>query len=284
MRMCVLFPSDFFDLYAVDPDLRAEYEAVAANDEFEILLFGYDAWFNESRLVFDHQPDQKIVAIYRGWMMKPEQYDSFYQQLLACGIRLITNPKQYAQMHIFPNVYPLIQKHTPRIQLFELHEPIYIEQVKKSFDRFMVKDFVKSVKGTEFPAFFDQSITQKQFDHWMKIFYDYHSGLLTGGICIKEFVDLKRYGDRSNEYRIFYAGRQIVSISRNSGQPAFAPEPPEELIERYSVLPSPYYTLDVAELNDGSWKILEAGDGGVSGLSDHQDARAYFHALFHLFA
>lgn len=26
-----------------------------------------------------------------------------------------------------------------------------------------------------------------------------------------------------------------------------------------------YYTIDYAELSDGTWKILEAGDGQVSG-------------------
>lgn len=44
-------------------------------------------------------------------------------------------------------------------------------------------------------------------------------------------------------------------------------------------LPSPFYTVDFAELADGSWKILEAGDGQVSGLSDNQNARAFFRAL-----
>jgi len=46
-------------------------------------------------------------------------------------------------------------------------------------------------------------------------------------------------------------------------------------------LNSIYYTIDYAELEDGSWKILEAGDGQVSGLSDGQDYNAYFRALYH---
>ena len=55
------------------------------------------------------------------------------------------------------------------------------------------------------------------------------------------------------------------------------------LLEKYQTLDSPYYTVDYAETETGEWKALEAGDGQVSGLSDHQDAEAYYRALFHAF-
>ena len=37
-----------------------------------------------------------------------------------------------------------------------------------TFGRFMVKDFVKSVKGTEFPKYFDKDITQEEFDNYQR--------------------------------------------------------------------------------------------------------------------
>ena len=40
------------------------------------------------------------------------------------------------------------------------------------------------------------------------------------------------------------------------------------------------YTVDYAELEDGSWKIIEAGDGQVSGLAEHQDYEQYFKVLY----
>ncbi len=98
---------------------------------------------------------------------------------------------------------------------------------------------------------------------------------------MKEFLSLKFYGERTNEYRVFYANGEIVSISRNSGQENFTPEPPKELVEKYRNLPSIYYTIDFAELADGTWKIMEAGDGSVSGLSEFQDAEQYFRALYY---
>ena len=94
---------------------------------------------------------------------------------------------------------------------------------------------------------------------------------------------MKRYGDKTNEYRVFYMNGEIATISRNSGLCDYAPLPPQDLIKKYRNLGSPYYTIDYAELEDGSWKILEAGDGQVSGLSDNMDYYLYFRTLYHCF-
>lgn len=61
------------------------------------------------------------------------------------------------------------------------------------------------------------------------------------------------------------------------------PEPSKELLGRYKFLPSPFYTVDYAELVDGSWVIIEAGDGSVSGLSEGQDYEAFYRALYYGF-
>lgn len=279
----ILFPSSFFNTKKVDEDLKKEYEAAISTGLFQIFLFGYDQWFNENKLVLTAQPESERFAVYRGWMMKPEQYESFYKQLLNKNIRLITEPDQYRLMHIFPNVYECVKDETAKMELFPLHSRIDVEHLKKSFSRFMVKDYVKSVKGTEFPKYFDQSVTQSQFDQWMEVFYKYRGELLTGGICIKEFLDLKYYGDHTNEYRVFYINNEIATVSRNSGQSHYTPLPPKWLIEKYSNLGSLYYTVDFAELSNDSWRIIEAGDGGVSGLSDNQDYIQYFRALYRCF-
>lgn len=277
----VLFPSSPFSIKKVDEDLQSEYEAVIATGLYDTIFFGYDKWVNEGVLVLNEAPSVKRKAIMRGWMLKPEQYEKLYYALSEQNIELMTSPADYRQMHIFPNVYNLFGKDTAAMEIYPLHEQINIDALKKQFPRFMIKDFVKSVKGTEFPKYFDASVSQSEFDEWMKVFYKYRGDLLTGGICVKEFLDLKFYDNRPNEYRVFYANGKTVTISRNSGQHGYTPEPPKELIEKYRNLPSCYYTVDYAELADGSWKVMEAGDGSVSGLSENQNAEHYFRALFH---
>ena len=134
-------------------------------------------------------------------------------------------------MHIFPNVYHLVEADTAKMRVFPLHDHIDVEELKKDFTRFMVKDHVKSVKGTEFPKYFGNDITQEEFDRWMEVFYKYRG----------------------------------------------------DLLQKYADLASPYYTVDYAELEDGSWKIIEADDGIVSGLSDGHDYEHYFRAMYHCF-
>ena len=279
----ILFPSSFFNITKVDEDLQREYDAVLSTGLFEVALFGYDKWFNDGKLVVENAPDELHLAVYRGWMMKPKQYEEFYHLLLENNIKLVTEPAEYERMHIFPNIYEMLKEDTAKMEIYPLHEQIDVTQLKKSFHRFMVKDFVKSVKGTEFPRYFDQNVTQEEFDNWMKVFYQYRGNLLTGGICVKEFLDLKFYGNHTNEYRVFYINHEPATISRNSGQGNYTPLPPKELIDQYRNLESKYYTVDFAELEDGTWRILEAGDGGVSGLSENQDYEQYFRALYQCF-
>lgn len=89
-------------------------------------------------------------------------------------------------------------------------------------------------------------MTQEEFDSWMKVFYKYRGSLLTGGICIKEYLNLKRYGGRTNEYRVFYINHEIATVSRNSAQGIYTPLPSKDLLDKYKNLESIYYTVDYA--------------------------------------
>ena len=46
---------------------------------------------------------------------------------------------------------------------------------------------------------------------------------------------------------------------------------------------SPYYTIDFTEIDDGTWRIIEAGDSVGSGVSDNQDYEQYFRAVYQCF-
>lgn len=281
----VLFPSDYFNPSAVDGDFEKEYEAVLEQQNLIPIIFSYEGWFQQGRLILSGElPKLGTKAVYRGWMMGPEKYAQFYEALKERNILLTTGPEEYERLHVFPNAYPYVKENSARILCFKLHEPIQISSVLNEFPRFMVKDFVKSVKGTDFPKFFDGSFSQENFEHWMEVFYKYRGDLLTGGICIKEYLNLKKYDGKTNEYRAFYANNEMISLEPNSGQGTFPPTPPAQMLEKYQSVDSPFYTVDYAELADGSWKVIETGDGSVSGLSDRQDAKVFFRALYFAFS
>ena len=143
------------------------------------------------------------------------------------------------------------------------------EEVNRTFARFMVKDYVKSEKNTDFPSCIDTPITQSELDCLVEKFIRMRGDLLTDGIVLKEFVNLRRYEGRTNEWRVFYFWNwRKISLAPNSGQPADAPAPLEDYLRGQPSWACPFYTVDYAELEDGSWTIIETGDGQVSGLPD----------------
>lgn len=280
MIKAILFPCEMFAINEVDSCYQNEFDAVVENGDFELFFYDYEEFVRDGVLHLNKRPEEAVNAMLRGWMLNGNQYKDFYEKLQARNINLITTPEQYCQMHLFPRAYNLINDDTPGILVYPENERnVDLQEIKNNFERFMIKDYVKSEKGTDIPKFFDKQTSEEDFFYWLDVFKQYRGKLFTGGICIKEYVDLKKYGKNTNEWRVFYLNGNILSVSRNSGQKDFAAEVPKSLVAKYRKLPSPFYTVDYGELADGSWKILEVGDGQVSGLSDNQDAKAFFRAI-----
>ena len=262
-------------------ELKKEYEAVSETGLFDVILFSYDGWFNRSILKLNNHTDGYVKAIYRGWMMTPEQYSRFQSELWLRNVDLMISSQSYKKLHSFPDVYPEISEDTPQILVFPEGEKVDLQLVREHFSRFKLKDYVKSVKGNGFPQVFSSDVSEEDFSGWLDKFYQYRGDLFTGGICIKEYVDLKQYDGKTNEFRVYYMRGNVISVCRNSLQMSTTPEPPNELIRKHSHLDSPFYTIDYAEREDGGWIIVETGDGQVSGLSEGQDYVSFFRALYH---
>ncbi|MCL2377626.1 MAG: ATP-grasp domain-containing protein [Defluviitaleaceae bacterium] len=274
--MLILFPSDYFDTKQPDSDYRTEYEAVCRIPEFKIILYNHDSFTQGEPLKIYPSNYYTGDCIYRGWMLNPIQYEALYIFLKNKGTTLINTPEQYNYCHLFPNVYPQIKEYTPRILCYGHEQPINWDYVNNTLKRFMVKDYVKSVKGCDFPAFFETPVKSKDMDIHIASFVEHRGSLFTGGIVLKEYVDLKKYGNATNEYRAFYLQNELLSLSRNSNQADSCPPPPQTLIDSVKTLQSQYYTVDFAELADGTWIVLETGDGQVSGLSPGQWEFKYY--------
>lgn len=273
----ILFPSDYFNRNKIDAELEQEYDA-AKKAGFDVMLFDYSSWFETKKIVLNRDSDCDLI-LYRGWMMKPELYCEFEKQLKGLGYYLIVDSSSYKRLHEFVHVYPIIRGDTAPIMKFPLYTRIDVEFIKSTFGRFMVKDYVKSVKGSDFPVYFDSSITQSEFGDWMEKFYQYRGDLLTGEICIKKYLDLKKYDGYTNEYRAFFYRNEPILLMKNSNQNDACCKPPVELMNKYKMLDSPFFTLDFAQLEDDSWIIIESGDGQVSGITDSSQTETFYRML-----
>ena len=142
----------------------------------------------------------------------------------------------------------------------------------------MMKDYVKSVKGSDFPVYFDHTYTDEEMDRYAAEFIRLRDRLFVKGIVLKEFVDLKKTDHATNEYRAFYLYGKRITLSKNSNQKRDVPVP-EAFAGQLPRLNSNFYTVDFAELADGSWIVVETGDGQVSGLSPGQYVFKFYEEL-----
>lgn len=278
----VLFPADYFEKGAPDGAMRIEYESACAEKRLDVGLFNLELFEERGELALDRPfLDEALPLVYRGWMMKPERYEAFFAALREKGLRPMTLPGAYEEFHMFPLAYmrnDALKVHAPRLAVFPGHRAD-ARVINRAFKEFMVKDYVKSVKGTRFPVSFCTPVSQERMDEIVKEFVRLRGGLFTAGIVCKEYVDLARYGGATNEWRAFYLSGKLLNVCRNSNQPASVAKPPEELVLACSNLGSPYYTVDFAEQADGAWIVVETGDGQVSGLAAAQDPVIYYQVL-----
>ena len=292
MKLTLLFPNDYFNKNKINPAFEEEYSA-AKLVGISCYLYSEEKWSdNEIVKIIDIPCNIEIeYCVYRGWMMFPEKYKIFTDQLKSkYNIELINTYDDYIQMHYFDKVYysTNIKYFTPKIYEFEYPTDDYTfskyyEVIKSTFENkfFMVKDNVKSVKDDDFPKKIPADIYKNDLKRLLDKFVKLRGSLYTGSIILKEYVDLKLYDGCTNEYRIFVCNNKIVSMSKNSNQPDYCQcnITSDELNHVITHLPGKYNTVDVAELTDDSWTILECGDGQVSGLSPNQNYIEYYKNL-----
>ena len=277
-RCTILYPADFFDLKKVDEDYEYEYREAVQFPEFQILFYNYDEFAAGEKLRFYPGDFEGGLCVYRGWMLQPSAYEELYRTLAGRGLRLINTPDEYENCHEFPNSYDLLQTFTPGMMAYPMGEAVDWRAVKERFGRFMMKDYVKSVKGSDFPVYFDHTYTDEEMDRYAAEFIRLRDRLFVKGIVLKEFVDLKKTDHATNEYRAFYLYGKRITLSKNSNQKREVPVP-EAFAGQLPRLNSNFYTVDFAELADGSWIVVETGDGQVSGLSPGQYVFKFYEEL-----
>jgi hypothetical protein len=279
MPMMFLLPSEPLNTKKVDSDFQKEYEALKKMD-FKVYLYDHDQFVSYKQLISDIDFSENGEMILRSWMLKSEQYKELYNTLSRNKIHLINNPEQYLNCHYYPNVYKHIEQWAPKSIWFYDIDPTSVDVCRKLINSdIIIKDFVKSEKGDDEIFHLKSSLSPNDFFEKVIKFKESRGKLFNEGIVFKQFCNLRKYGNKTNEYRIFVYKQKIISISQNT-ELGYGQQPNYEFINQ--IIPnidSNYFTIDIAEKEDGSWMILECGDGQVSGLSPGQSEFIYYSAF-----
>ena len=296
--MLLLFCSD--PLTPTQPDDVYRVEADAA----ERLGFTYELIDFEA-LTHEHNPQravrrvrqreqEQVTALYRGWMLPVADYALLYAALADTGVQLVTTPEQYRYCHHLPEWYPLLAAHTPHSVWLPWSGAVDIEAVHRLLEPFgsrplVLKDYVKSRKHEwDDACFIPAADDRTAVDRVVRRFVDGQGEDLAGGLVFREYVDLMPLGRHSRsgmpltkEYRAFVFEGQVVATAPYWDEGAYDSAAPDTamITALIAAVPSPFFTVDLAQQRTGEWILIELGDGQVAGLPERLDAGSFYQAL-----
>lgn len=281
-----LFCNDPFHPKMVDEDYREEYQA--AGLEHACTLFSYED-LEDGKLSLYGEPVSGLT-IYRGWMMKPELYRTFYRLLEEKNIFLINTPEEYERYHMLPGWYDDFREDTPASsweELGTLESAMTLTSGLKG--PYIVKDFVKSRKHEWYDACFIREIGNRaDAEKVIGTFIERQDTDLVGGVVLRRFVKLRQIGWHeksgmpiSEEYRIFVLAGKIMTVGnywQKGDADGFTEEERRWMEASVKKLRSNFVTMDIARCEDGRLIIMEFGDGQVSDLQQ-TDLSAFYRAF-----
>lgn len=293
--MRILFCSD--PLAAWRPEPMYEVEVLAAQEAgLSYALVSFEALVDEQNAAravrrVEAMPEPEL-AIYRGWMLKPEAYARLYQALSTKNIYLINSPAAYTHCHYLPASYALIEPYTPRSIWLEGRPDI--QQIMSALRVFgdgalILKDFVKSRKHEwDQACYIPHANDQQAVERVVTRFLELQGEDLNGGLVFRQFVEFEPLARHtksgmplSQEFRLFFCDGSLLAQERywNQGDYSAAILPIERFSTIASTIHSRFFTMDVARQRNGDWLIVELGDAQVAGLPEGADVQAFYRHL-----
>lgn len=294
--MQVLFLSQPFEPKRVDSMFEGERDA-ALSAGFSVSLIDADAleagdFAAATRKV--SKPESPSPALYRGWMLDVQTYASLYEALSRQGLLLINTPEQYQHTHHLPDSYEVIRSHTPLTVWTTTGSQYDEEAIRQLLAPFgdapiIVKDFVKSQKHYwEEACFIPAASDAAAVARVVKRFVELQGERLTGGLVFRAFVELEpltihaRSGmPLTKEFRLFVLDGVPIASAQYWEEGDYAQERPpvEHFASVAAHVRSRFFTMDVARRTDGTWIVMELGDGQVSGVPERLPAEQFYRAL-----
>jgi len=288
--MKVLFPNHPLKPRLPDPGYQTEFEAARGAG------FGCELYNLEDLRAGDATEATKYCGmasqsgepiIYRGWMMSEAFYAALFGSLVARGYQPVTTPEQYAQAHYLPNAYPFLKGRTPESVWVEGKDMAgaWGKYEQRGRPAAIVKDFVKSAKHRWKEACYIPAGTERgRFDEILAAFLQARGNLFEKGIVLRRFHELVKLEDDirgqpvHEEYRLFMWQGSLLAAT-----PAIRGNGPFDLLGEWEAIAdrfeNRFISMDIARQQDGSWLIVEVGDGGVTGLPSSIETEMFYGAL-----
>jgi len=219
-------------------------------------------------------------------MLKPSEYEMLFDALKARNIVLLVRPSAYLRCHLYPLIYSYVQAKAIPTYSQDGDDVNHEELVAywssfpgKKNRKLYVKDWVKSAKNVEGATVIENYLDKAEVLRVCNKLREHRGESFIGGYVFKQFVDMmKRPDGKPEEYRGFFYKDKLFSWAPTHGNGGANFPPPDWANEIAKNIPGDFYTLDFGFV-DGKAMIIEAGDGGVSGLSPDQLPLSFYEGL-----
>lgn len=225
--------------------------------------------------------------IYRGWMLSEDEYTMLYDAMTDRGETLLVDPESFAVATYAPLYIPRLGRHTAPARWTD------DEDIDEAWELacelgappWIVKDHVKSAKEEWYRAcFVPEDAGREDFRAICERLVELRGDRFERGFVIKKHLALATLRGVTPERRpvtdehrlVFVLGRLVAHAPYYDADDAVVLEDPARFAFIGDLVPSPFFTADVARLRDGGWTIIEINDGGCSNFPEQLDPRAVF--------
>ncbi|MDQ0797696.1 ATP-grasp domain-containing protein [Streptomyces sp. B1I3] len=270
------------------PDPAFAHEAVAAREAgAQVTLVDHDALLSgdvDEALGRAGRRDPGPYW-YRGWMIPAGRYEDLEQALAARGCSLLTSTAAYRTAHELPGWYDTFESLTPRSVWCALPAGATLPEAA-AWSRLagrlgpgpgIVKDFVKSRKHEWLEACFVPELSDTgQLASVVGRFVGLQGEYLAGGVGLRAYEPFVAGG----EARVWWVDGSPVLVTAHPDTPGRVGTPALDAVgEAVRRLGCRWVTTDLALREDGVWRVVEVGDGQVSGLPAGESGASLFTAL-----
>ncbi|MGB3509966.1 MAG: ATP-grasp domain-containing protein [Microcoleaceae cyanobacterium] len=231
----------------------------------------------ENALAHIPKQPQETLGLWIGYIPTPERYQAIYNTAIRKGIKLLNSPEQHLTVQEFDRAYPKLLDLTPESIIITNQSECQTIIERLEFPVF-VKGVVQSKKAKGWKACIAENLAELEI---------LTQELLTqengarGRVVVRKLVKFKysRYAENGfplgREYRVFIYREQILGWGYYwEGEDRLKKLSPNEekqvlelAIAAAKNLNVPYISVDIGQLENDEWIVIETGDPQFSGVS-----------------
>lgn len=275
-------PQDSYDGFETEVRALEQLEIDCAFVPIEQVVDG------ELEVALETLPEDPRRYLYRGYILRLDEYEALHEALLERGHELVVDPAAYeAALHV-PAYHPHIEdRAAPTVWTWgeDIDEAWAVANETLGPPPWLLKDHVKSLKEEwDDACFVPAGADRARFRDIARTFLELRGDRFEGGLVLRTFLDLRSTGVRTverripDEHRLFFWSGELVAHApyHEVGTELTDVGPYRELGRR---IDSPFFTMDIAFLNAGGWVVVEVNDGGISTMPELMDPRNLYAAI-----